>query len=45
MDGIIKELDGMVFMSINLKLELECLMSELKQDIWGKHEGCPEINK
>ena len=32
-------------MSINLKLELEHLMSKPKQDIWGKHEGCPEMNK
>jgi hypothetical protein len=28
-----------MFTFINLKLELEYLMGELKQDIWGKHEA------
>ena len=27
--------EGGMFTSINLKLELECLMSEPKRDIWG----------
>ena len=37
--------DVYIHVSMNFKVEPKHLMSELKQDIWGKHEGRPKINK